>query len=350
MTRKLSVNPGDRFLISRTDRLGDLILTLPLIGSLKARFPMAEIDILASSYAAPILQGNPDIRSAVPIEPARLTDKAYFREVVQLIKARNYQFALAVYPDRLVAQLLKDSRIPHRIGTTGRLHSLKFNHRLYHSRKRSDRHESEYNLDFLRFFADGPTVCLPSIKVTPDEIARAGGLLKANSISAPFVVLHPGSSGSADAWPVARFVELSDILRMGGMPCVFTGSEPEGLAIGEMLSRRDSKSPSVTGKTDLRTLAAILSLASVVVANSTGPLHLAAAVGTKVVGLYPHKRVMAPRRWRPLGDGHRVVQPASAICRCTKGQCECMFSISAQTVAEQVQAIWAENAQRKQLL
>ncbi len=90
----------------------------------------------------------------------------------------------------------------------------------------------------------------------------------------------------------------------------------------------------------MRTLAAVLSLATVVVANSTGPLHLAAAVGTSVVGLYPGKRVMSPRRWGPLGKNHRVIQPAQAECRCPSKQCRCMETISVDQVAEQVESLF----------
>jgi heptosyltransferase-3 len=74
-----------------------------------------------------------------------------------------------------------------------------------------------------------------------------------------------------------------------------------------------------------------LARARLVVSNSTGPLHLAAAVGTPVVGLYPNKRVMTPVRWGPVGEGHVVLQPLT-VCRCPENRCDCMKSISVESV------------------
>ena len=92
----------------------------------------------------------------------------------------------------------------------------------------------------------------------------------------------------------------------------------------------------ITGQTDLRTLAAVLSQASTVVANSTGPLHLAVAVGTRVVGLYPSKKAMSPVRWGPLGEGHRLITPAQTECHCPPRQCRCMETITPEDVARMV--------------
>jgi len=74
----------------------------------------------------------------------------------------------------------------------------------------------------------------------------------------------------------------------------------------------------------------------VVVANSTGPLHLAVAVGTKVVGLYPGKAVMSPARWGPTGKHDRVIVPTSLECKCPPNQCRCMLTITVDKVAQEV--------------
>ena len=98
----------------------------------------------------------------------------------------------------------------------------------------------------------------------------------------------------------------------------------------------------ITGDTDLRTLAAALSLADVVVANSTGPLHLAVAVGTKVAGLYPGKAVMAPVRWGPLGKHDRVIVPVSKECKCPPNECVCMLTITVEKVASEVAQLFKQ--------
>ena len=125
-----------------------------------------------------------------------------------------------------------------------------------------------------------------------------------------------------------------------GFRVVISGSEPERTMIGSICAKSRIKVNQVAGETDLRTLAAVLSLATVVVANSTGPLHLAMAVGTKVVGLYPGKKVTSPKRWGPLGEDHRVIQPPQEECHCPPKQCRCMESIKVDEVADQVVSLF----------
>jgi ADP-heptose:LPS heptosyltransferase len=137
-----------------------------------------------------------------------------------------------------------------------------------------------------------------------------------------------------------RYIELYEHLNRSGHRVVITGSEQEGKTVRNLVIERGVTVNEITGQTDLRTLGAVLSLASAVVANSTGPLHLAVAVGTKVVGLYPGRQIMSPVRWGPVGDGHRVVQPEIEQCRCPEGQCRCMETISVEQVAEAVGAVY----------
>jgi ADP-heptose:LPS heptosyltransferase len=155
------------------------------------------------------------------------------------------------------------------------------------------------------------------------------------------MVIHPGSGGSAERWPVDRFIQLYQVLTESDLQVIITGSEEEGGMIDGIADRLGIAVNKITGETDLRTLAAVLSLATVVVTNSTGPLHLATAVGTKVVGLYPGKDVMSPKRWGPLGVDHRVIQPTRVECRCPPKQCRCMETISVEQVAERVVSLYS---------
>ena len=337
MTKPLDLKPGDRILVSRTDRLGDLILALPFVETLKYRYPECRIEVLASLYASPILENNGRIDGIVRVLNEQLVaDRLYKKDLLQKIKQAKYQVVIALYPDRHVCQLFHKAEIPHRIGTAGRFHSVFFNHRLIHSRKSNKKHECEYNLDFLKFFHHGETAQVPIVYPREKEITHARRILKEAGVEGRFVVLHPGSGGSAERWPLDRFLHLYNALEQSGVQVVISGSEKEGETIDQRSSELGLKVRNITGDTDLRTLAAALSLADVVVANSTGPLHLAAAVGTKVVGLYPGKAVMSPARWGPLGRHDRVLVPASKECRCPPNECVCMLTITVEKVASEV--------------
>ncbi len=351
ITNKLDLKPGDRILISRSDRLGDLILALPFVETIKARYPECRVDVLASLYASPMLENNERIDGIVRVlNHQLLSNKRYKKEVLNSISRADYKAAVVLYPSRQISQLLYKAGIPIRIGTAGRFHSVFFSHHLFHSRKANKKHEYEYNLDFLEFFRDGETVKVPTVYTTEKEVNNARRILGDVDVTGEFIVLHPGSGGSAEPWPLERFIQLYDRLVKDGFQVVATGSEDEGVQIRRMSDKLGIPVKTITGETDLRTLAALLSLATVVVANSTGPLHLAVAVKTNVVGLYPGKKVMSPVRWGPLGRDDRVILSTVENCTCPPGQCQCMEAIAVERVAEEVTLLFGKVSDRKSLV
>ena len=312
-TPTIELNSGDKILVSRTDRLGDLILALPLVETLKARYPECRVDVMSSLYASPILENNPRIDKIFRVQNDQLkSSKLYRKDILHKLKMADYNVVVVLYPERLISGLLHKANIPYRIGTIGRFHSVLFNVHLFHSRKQNKKHEAEYNLDYLKFFRDGETIHMPTVYPLEKDIRNAKRILKEAGVESPFVVLHPGSGGSADRWPLKKFIQLYAQLEKRGLNVVVSGSEQERPIIEKAAARQKLRVTHIAGETDMRTLAAVLSRACTVVANSTGPLHLAVAVGTRVVGLYPSRKIMSPVRWGPLGKGHRVIQPPAS--------------------------------------
>jgi len=338
LSKHIELKPGDRVLISRTDRLGDLILALPFVETMKKRYPECRIDVLASLYASPILENNPNIDKIMRVQNDMLwSDNLYKKDLLHKIRLGDYKAVVVLYPEKHISQLLYKAEVPVRVGTARRFQSVYFNTHITHSRKENKKHEFEYNLDFLEFFRDGETVDAPHVYLLEKERRNARRVLKKVDVETPFVVIHPGSGGSAERWPLERFVDLYRKLTDSGVPVVLSGSEEEGQKINQHFQKLGLTPKDITGQTDLRTLAAVLSLAKVVVANSTGPLHLAAAVGTSVVGLYPSRKAMSPRRWGPVGAFHKVMQPPTDVdCQCPAKSCRCMEKISLESVVEEV--------------
>jgi lipopolysaccharide heptosyltransferase II len=341
MNAALDLHPGDRILVSRTDRLGDLVLALPLVETLKARYPDCPIDVMASLYASPILENNDRIDGIVRVQNDQLASSRHYRkDLEQKVKKAGYKTAIVLYPERHISRLLYRVGLPNRLGTAGRFHSVFFTHRLLHSRKANKKHEYQYNLDFLTYFRDGTTVHQPQVIPTAKELKNADRILRTCGIEGPFIVIHPGSGGSAERWPMNQFIELAAKLEEGGYHAVVTGSKQEGEVAREIMAALGVTVPEIAGQTDLRTMAAVLSKASTVVANSTGPLHLAVAVGTDVVGLYPGKKIMSPVRWGPVGEGHQVIQPDTDPCKCPPGRCRCMETITVDRVARAAKLVY----------
>ena len=164
------------------------------------------------------------------------------------------------------------------------------------------------------------------------------------------VVIHPGSGGSAREWPVARFGELARLLhRTFGCQVVVTGTEEEQERMMQVRDALAGRALLFPGTLSLTELAAILRSASLVISHSTGPLHLAVAVGARVLGLYPPVTAMSARRWGPYSPHARVLEGAGPEdCRaCANGgPCACMDSITVDCAFREAKRI-LENVEER---
>jgi heptosyltransferase III len=331
-----------RILVVRTDRLGDVLLTLPMLPLLHERYPHAHIAMLLSPYTGELVRGNKYVNELIWYEEGG--QPVPFDGMLKTIRAGRFDAVVVVHPTPRLAWLMFRAGIPLRIGTGYRYYSFLFNARLYEHRKDAKKHELEYNLELLKKM-DCP---IPPFPITPEfdihipteaelriqSLRRALHLDNTGSL----VVIHPGSGGSARQWPVESFKKLAEMLVTDpGIQVCVTGSEQEK-SIADMVSQVNaSRVHSVAGQLSLMELAALLQSANLVVANSTGPLHLAVAVGTPVVGLYPRIVPMSSRRWGPYTQKKRVFVPEKpSDCKeCAHGrtaECACMAGIRVEDV------------------
>lgn len=169
----------------------------------------------------------------------------------------------------------------------------------------------------------------------------------------PYVVLHPGTSVPARAWPVEKFRQAARLLTTEGWPVVLTGSPDERALTRHVASESEGAPGQITdlgGRTDLAGLAAVLDRAAAVVVGNTGPAHLAAAVGTPVVSLFAP--TVPACRWRPYGVEHVLLGDQHAPCRDTRvTQCPyaghpCLNSVSPADVVDAV-TLLAGSPQRR---
>ena len=129
--------------ISRTDSIGDVILTLPLAGILKVKFPNTKIIFLGNTYTKPIINCCEHVDEIWEwAELEKLTEKERF----EWLRDKDIEVFIHVFPNKEIAKLAKQAKIPNRIGTSHRLFHLNTcNHRPNFTRKKSDLHESQLN-------------------------------------------------------------------------------------------------------------------------------------------------------------------------------------------------------------
>jgi heptosyltransferase-3 len=286
-------------LIVRNDRLGDLILALPTVTALCRRYPDARLAVVASPATADLFALYPERVECWADDDAHL----------ERLHRDRPDAALFLYPDRRWARAASKARVPERIGTAYRLWAWRFNRRVRVHRRESLRHEAELNLMVARPLL-GEAACEPPELRVPGALDRRAADLLAKVAGRPpeepFVVVHPGSSGSAWNWPPDCFAAAVAELTKLKIPTVVTGGPHEAALCAQVAAHPGQV---LAGHTDLPLLGAVLARARLCVAGSTGPLHLAAALGRSVVGLYSPLPSQSPRRWGPLGVGHRIFVP-----------------------------------------
>jgi ADP-heptose:LPS heptosyltransferase len=222
------------------------------------------------------------------------------------VRRSSFAAAIVLRPTLRNALLVAAAGIPCRVGTAFRAYSWFFTHRVRQHRRGSGRHELELNLGLLDPFrgfdragGDESEVPLPWVPVGPEARRAARALVGDGK---PYVVLHPGSGGSASEWPPEHFARLGSALKARHeLQVVVTGVAAESALVARVAAAVPGALP-LAGRTSLPVLAALLAGARAVVAASTGTLHLAAAVGTPVVGVYPALPDISPVRWGPRGQ------------------------------------------------
>lgn len=334
-------------LVSRIDRIGDVVLTLPLCGLLKTRLG-ARVVFLGRRYTRDVVTACDAIDEVLEWDDALAAD-----EGARLLASAGADAIVHVRPNAAVARAAARASIPARIGTNRRVfHWLHCNRRVAVARRASDLHEAQLNVRVA-----APLLDADALALTPAELAPYGALAPRvpvpdalRGLVAPDrtnVVVHPGSGGSAREWPLARYAELIAALPAERYRVLVTGSAAEGAALGTWLAALPPHAHDVTGRTDVAQLIALLAAADGFVGASTGPLHLAAAVGSHALGLFPSRRPMHPGRWAPIGPRAEVLvaDPACAACAAGNGApCTCLDEITVDAVRARVEAWDARRA------
>jgi heptosyltransferase-3 len=291
-----------RIIISRTDGIGDVILTLPLLGVIKEKHPNAELIFLNKSYTTPILENCAHLSQIVHWDEL---EKLSIHEQTDALRSLNADVIIHVFPRPEIARAAKLAGIKMRIGTTGRLyHITTCNHLVRFSRKRSNLHEAQLNLKLLKPL--GLKTFIPLRDVwkyyglsAPAIKAEHKALLVSTKKN---LILHPLSKGSAVEWGAANFSRLIELLPENEYHIFISGTAAEGALFKDKLPLHKPNVTDLSGKMNLGELMAFVNHADALIACSTGPLHIAAALQKCAIGLYSDMRPIHPGRWAPLGS------------------------------------------------
>ncbi len=325
--------------------VGDVVHTLPSLRSLRKAFPEAFIAWIVEEKSKDVIIGNPDLDEVIVFERKKIQRGfkslkgigSSIRDISDVLKRlRGYSFDIAIdfqtlFKSGLITYL---SGAPKRIGFDK---WREFNRLFTNKRVKSVKeHVVDKYLELVE--ATGVSIDPSPVKIeysAEDAFYIKGFIDREGLILKRWVALNPGASWPSKLWGGDRYAFVCDKLADAGIPVVIIwGPGEEGLVAG--ILERVKVRPIVAPKTSIKQLACLLESAGLYVGGDTGPLHMAVAMGTQVVGIYGPSD---PERNGPYGEGHRVLQADIECASCWKRVCssmECMERVSVDDVAKAV--------------
>lgn len=309
-----------RLLVIKLSSFGDVIHALPTLEALRALYPQGHITWLVEETFAPLLAGHPALDEVWPIPRLRFHRQSLGRQAPALAamvcRLRSQPFDLVIDLQGLLKSALwvALAKSPCKIGYDGTREGsyLALTEKL--PPYDPDAHAVWRYLNIARHLAAPvapPRFHLGHLLADPGE--QLGGMPPK-----PYVVLHPAARWPTKLWPAASWALLAEGLAGMGAGVVLTGSPGDmGLARAIVAESRASVF-NLAGRTTLKELAAVLKGAAFAVTTDTGPMHLAAALGTRVVALFGPT---APWRTGPFGEGHEILRLGLECSPCFRRQC-----------------------------
>src|SRR3981189_1613635 len=289
------IEGGERYLVVRLTALGDILHTLPAVSALRAAHKNAWIDWVVERKWAPVLEGSPAISEAIPFDRASIFGAL---ACVRRLRQKNYTCAIdfqGLYKSSVLAML---SAAPRRIGFERGWAREDGASLLYTERVApTGRHVAELNYSLAeKAGATRPARPEYPLRVPAGGTASVRARLADRGIG-DYIVVGPGGSWRAKCWPAERYGEFCRELEKKNNMRVVVIHGPGEKSLAEEVA--PPAAPAVIGTT-IEELMGLVAHARWVVAADSGPLHLAAALGTPVVGLYGPTD---PARNGPFGRG-----------------------------------------------
>ncbi len=325
--------------VIKPSALGDVVQTLPLLPVLRERFPQAKISWVINRSLANLLELHPDIDELIRFD--RHGERSSWMQTLRDLRQRQFDLVFDMQGLLRTAVMSMTTRAPVRVGLETAREGARFachvtipdSGKLVPAHLRVSRVADALGMGHLRP-ESRVAVTAEDQEFARERIAAAG---------APVLAVHPGARWITKRWPVERFASIAcKAMRRYGFATMLLGSADEAPVCGhvEQLVRRfipHGKLFNFAGETSLKQLAAILAGAHVVLTNDSGPMHLGAAMGTPVVGIFT---CTSPVRSGPPGEQHQLVSTnlscaASYRRRCPfrgNGHLACMEELDVERV------------------
>jgi len=319
-------DPVRKVLIIRIDRIGDLILSTPVLRAVRETWPEADVDLLIAGYTRDLVVSNPCV------------DRILIHDADELDK--DYDVALVLHPGLRQNRLAWLSGARVRIGYTGAGGGFYLTRRQKDDRAVRIRHEVRSALEIARLAGCSTTDRSLMISTTREGETEAEEFFQREGIEGVTVAIHPGARQEYIRWSEVGFAAVADtLIRMHGVTVLLTGSAGELNLIEEVVGLMEEE-PVVACGFPLTTLVSLLGRCDLFLGNSTGPMHMATAIQVPVVAIFGATHPLdSHHEWGPWGADHQVVTFDRALARERSDECtpyDCMSLIPVDDVLSAV--------------
>ncbi len=327
-----------RILVRSVNWIGDAVMTLPAIGTIREYFPAAEISIMANPLVSPVFANHPWVDRVITFDDHGV-HKVFAGRLRLAGELRAHSFDLAIIlPNSLNSAMVPWlAGIPVRLGKTGDGRTLLLTHRFPKSLQPAGVHQSYNYLAILNFFGiAGGTKTQLLVTTAAEDAAIAARLCEKGIKASDFVLgINPGATyGSAKRWYPDRFVAVARALAAEwGAKVVITGGPGETAIAGDIEHELAGNCLNLAGRTTLRELMSVVKRCNFFITNDSGPMHLAAAFGVPLVAIFGSTDHATTY---PLSAKAIVVRETVDCAPCMKRECPtdhiCMKAVKAETV------------------
>jgi ADP-heptose:LPS heptosyltransferase len=311
-----------KILIIRLDRLGDVILSTPAIHAVRQRFPQAQIDLLVNVYAREIVSGIPWVNRVL----------VYKKDVL----SRDYDLAICLQPGLERNQLAFLSGAKWRAGYRGWGGGFFLTRAAIDDRQTRVRHEVESALEIAGIFGCSIEEKALHISASPEGEEFAQRFYCEANLEAPVIFIHPGSRQEYIRWKKERFAEVADrLVQEKHASVILTGGKEEQDLVREVAALMKEKKTIAVGLA-LSQLVSLIKKSDLFIGNSTGPMHIAAALQVPVVAIFGCRHPLDSfQEWGPWGGKSIVVSKDLGCPQCHPSDClnfGCLAAVTAEDV------------------
>lgn len=321
---QLNSKPIRKVLAFAHPSLGDAIMLTAPLRWLKETFPEVEITVIGTPLNAPIFQ-NCGLVDKIEMRPKGWATKIRTPSIYK----QNFDLFINFYDHNQSNRWAKSAQIPLRIGIETEKCKTLSSYHAYASPETDQLIVPGGTGNLLKLIGCDVSDWHPTFQIPDLNLKLADKFLLENEIEGRFVVVHPGASNSVKQWPFEKFLATIDALQKLRIPCVLIGGNDVAMMLASKPNAGDRKIVCAAGKTDLLTSCALIQKAELLICNDSGPMHVAGAVGTKVVAIVGAHY----GRVRPWGEGHQLFH---SECSCPIKEYEFCTSRCMSEVEESV--------------